>query len=55
MPAIDHPTGDVIGYHIRTGEHDVNAYDWQQYLAFADRHLRAKAEQEAAGKSPSSN
>ena len=38
MPAVDHPVGDIIGYHIRTGKHDVTDYDWEQYLNFADKH-----------------
>jgi hypothetical protein len=41
FPAPDQPAGDHIGYHLRTGEHDVTAYDWQQYLNFADRHFQA--------------
>jgi hypothetical protein len=40
MPPADHPVGDCIGYHVRTGEHDVTTYDWKQYLTFADRHFR---------------
>jgi hypothetical protein len=40
LPPIDHPAGGTIGYHIRTGEHDVKRYDWDRYLEFADRHVR---------------
>lgn len=39
MPAVDQPVVGTIGYHIRSGKHDVTTYDWQQYLDFADRHF----------------
>ena len=42
MPAIDQPVHGRIGYHIRSGKHDVSAYDWKQYLAFANKHLKKK-------------
>jgi hypothetical protein len=42
MPAVDQPVGKTIGYHIRTGKHDVTAYDWDQYLSFAERHFKRK-------------
>jgi hypothetical protein len=42
MPAVGHPVGDVVRYHIRSGPHDITAYDWAQYLDFADRHLKAR-------------
>ena len=40
MPEVDQPTAGALGYHIRSGGHDVTLYDWLQYLAFADRHFR---------------
>ena len=39
-PEVNHPVGDWVGYHIRTGIHDVTDYDWEQYLKFADRHFK---------------
>jgi hypothetical protein len=40
QPAPDQPVGAFIGYHLRTGKHDVTEYDWEQYLRFADRHFK---------------
>jgi hypothetical protein len=40
QPAIHKPVGGSVGYHIRAGVHDVTDYDWEQYLNFADRHLK---------------
>ena len=37
MPAVNQPVAGAIGYHIRSGKHDVTDYDWQQYLDFADK------------------
>jgi hypothetical protein len=37
MPPVNTPVSGTIGYHIRSGGHDVKLYDWQQYLDFADK------------------
>jgi hypothetical protein len=42
MPPLNTPAVGDIGYHIRSGDHDVKLYDWQQYLDFADRHLKKR-------------
>lgn len=39
MPPLNQPVMTTIGYHIRPGKHNITTYDWQQYLAWADRHL----------------
>ena len=39
-PPVDTSVQGGIGYHVRTGGHDVKPFDWQQYLAFADKHLK---------------
>lgn len=36
MPGLRQPAGVTVRYHIRDGKHDVTAYDWEQYLKFAD-------------------
>ena len=43
MPPLDTPLldGDV-GYQCHTGKHEVLASDWDRFLDFADRHLRAR-------------
>lgn len=34
-PSVNQPVGNYIRYHYRSGKHDMNAYDWEQYLKFA--------------------
>jgi hypothetical protein len=35
LPAVNQPVGKTIRYHVRTGGHDITAYDWEQYVKFA--------------------
>lgn len=42
MPNVNTPVfSGQAGYHLREGEHDITAYDWVQYLKFADFHFKA--------------
>ena len=40
MPQKDSPVQGTIGYHVRSGRHDITGYDWDRYLDFSDRHLQ---------------
>jgi hypothetical protein len=39
-PPVNTPVMGTVGYHVRTGPHDVRDYDWDRYMDFADMHLR---------------
>ena len=42
MPSVGQPIQHTVAYHVRAGKHDVTEYDWEQYLTFADQHLRSR-------------
>ena len=39
MPALEQPVMNTVGYHIRSGAHDVTSFDWQHFMDFADLHF----------------
>ena len=38
-PAVDTPVGSRIGYHVRSGGHNLLEYDWLRFADFADKNL----------------
>lgn len=41
IPAPDHAiTDSEVGYHLKTGGHSIDPYDWNNFLDFADHHLK---------------
>ncbi len=41
LPAPEHPlTSGHIGYHLRTGKHDLLEYDWSCFMNFADKFMK---------------
>jgi hypothetical protein len=43
IPALNTSVMGRIGYHIRTGSHDVTSLDWKQFLIFSNLHLQNKS------------
>ena len=39
-PPVDTPVGRTIGYHVRSGKHDLLEADWRRFADHADRTLR---------------
>ena len=42
MPPLNQPVMRTIGFHVRSGKHAVTPFDWDQFLSFADMHLRGR-------------
>lgn len=42
MPALGAPIMNTIGFHYRTGKHEVTGYDWDRFMDFADKHFAIK-------------
>ncbi len=40
MPPVNQPLLNTVSYHIRTGEHNVTNYDWEQYIRWADMFVK---------------
>ncbi|MFO7901334.1 MAG: acetylxylan esterase [Planctomycetota bacterium] len=40
MPPVNQPVTRRMGYHVRTGGHNVTDFDWRCYMDFADRHFQ---------------
>ena len=40
FPETNEPIHNTIGYHVRTGKHNITDYDWEQFVRFANKHLK---------------
>ena len=42
IPPLNQPVMGTIGYHIRSGKHAINAYDWSCFMDFSDQYFKIK-------------
>jgi hypothetical protein len=42
MPELNQPILHTLAFHFRSGQHAVTPFDWDQFLAFAEMHLRGR-------------
>lgn len=40
IPALNQPVMGTVGYHIRSGGHNLTEYDWERFMDFADKHFK---------------
>ena len=39
QPPLNKPVMSTLGYHVRSGGHDITSYDWNVYMDFAEKHF----------------
>jgi hypothetical protein len=42
-PEVNQPVLGRVSYHVRSGAHSVTDFDWEQYLRFCDKYVKAAA------------
>ncbi|MHA8067184.1 glucuronyl esterase domain-containing protein [Aquirufa sp. ROCK2-A2] len=40
FPALNTPVGQRVQYHIREGKHDINEFDWTEFIRFANESIK---------------
>ena len=44
MPGLNLPLIHTLAFHVRSGKHEVTAFDWDQFLTFADTNLHGSSQ-----------
>jgi len=54
MPPLNQPIMNTVGFHYRPGKHSVTPFEWDQYLNFGDRYLKASPRPASSANVPTS-
>jgi hypothetical protein len=41
---VNQPVLGRVSYHVRSGAHSVTDFDWEQYLRFCDKYVKARTQ-----------